>query len=224
MLTVLIAAATVYYAFLTSRLVDETRKVRLIQSEPKIEIVLEPFDFAVHIMRLRIKNIGMGAAKNVMIIPEVVQGGRSGEVLLADFTRSNFFKCGIRYLGPGQALFSTYTQTSVDPEGKCGTILSFRTTFENSEGKKYKDEVIMDMAEIRDHYRLGRPNLYSIAKSLEKIQGSLDSIAEGRKRIQADTYDSEDRQKERQLQEIADREFLADWDLKFGDKKPKDNE
>jgi hypothetical protein len=54
------------------------------------------------------------------------------------------------------------------------------------------------MSELKGAYQLGTPNLYSIAKSLEKIQKDISQITSGHKKISAQVYTTEDRQKEKE--------------------------
>jgi len=204
-LTVVFAAvvtlSTVVYAILTGFLVSETRKMREVQTEPKIHITIDSFDFAIHIMRLNIKNIGLGPASDLQFESFVISGGDSAEKLLSEFTESNFFNTGLHHFGPGQNVYSAYTQTTEDFEGKSSSILSFRLNYKSAMGKKYTDEIVLDMSEIKGRYQLGKPNLYAIAQSLEKMQKDVGHIVSGLKRVKADTYSSEDRKKEREEME-----------------------
>lgn len=199
--TGVVTLATVVYATLTAILVVETRKLRQVQTEPSIEITVDALDFAVNIVRLCVRNIGEGPAKNVKFEPSVIEGGEIAESLLSEFISPNFFKTGLRYFGPGQFRFSGYTQTNKDFEAKASSSLCFKVSYESVTGKKYKEKIIVDMAELRGRYQLGKPNLYSIAKSMEKIQKDLHHIITGFKRIKVDRYDSEDRQREEQERE-----------------------
>jgi len=196
-----VTLATVVYAVLTAILVAETRKLRQAQTEPRIEITVDALDFAVHIVRLCVRNIGEGPAKNVKFEPTVIDGGEVAESLLEEFLSPNFFKTGLRYLGPSQYRFSGYTQTNKDFEGKASSVLCFKVMYESVTGKKYVEEIIVDMAELRGRYQLGKPNLYSIAKSMENIQRDLHHITTGFKRIKVDGYDSADREREKKAQE-----------------------
>ena len=194
--TAVVTLATVVYAALTAILVVETRKLRLVQTEPRIEITVDSLDFAVNIVRLCIRNIGEAPAKNVTFEPRVLDGGEIGKTLLSEFLTPNFFNTGLRYFGPRQFRYSGYTQTNVDLEGKAATVICFKVAYESVTGVRYKEELVVDMAEIRGRYQLGKPNLYSIAKSMEKIQGDLHHIATGYKRIKVDSYNADDRQEE----------------------------
>ena len=74
-LTVLFAAvvtaATVVYAALTWVLVKDTRMMREVQTEPKLQVTVSSFDFAIHIVRLHVQNVGLGPALNVTFKPKV---------------------------------------------------------------------------------------------------------------------------------------------------------
>lgn len=199
--TAVVTFSTVVYAVLTGLLVSETRKMREVQTEPKIYITIESFDFAIHIIRLNIQNIGLGPASELQFEPSVISGGESAEKLLKEFTKSNFFKTGLRHFGPGQNIYSTYTLTTEDFEGKSASVLSFKLTYKSTTGKKYSEEIILDMSELKGLYQLGKPNMYAIAQSLEKMQKDVGHIVSGFKRVNADIYSSEDRKTEREEME-----------------------
>lgn len=195
--TAVVTLSTVVYAVLTAVLVSETRKMREVQTEPKFHITIESYDFAIHIVRLKIQNIGLGPAKNVIFKFSPISGGESAKKLLGDFTQSNFFETGLRHFGPSQEVYSTYTQTTEDYEGKSESVLSFTLSYQSSSGKSYSEEIIIDMSEIKGRYQLGRPNLYSIAKSFETFQKDFSSVVSGFKKINTDVYLSKDREEEK---------------------------
>ena len=203
-LTVIFAAvvtlSTVVYAILTWRLVSETRKLREVQTEPKIHITLNSLDFLISLTRLKIENIGSGPARNLKIIPSTVSGGESAQRLIEDLTRSNFFKTGLRHFGPGQIIYSLYTDMRKDFEGKSASVLSFKLHYENDFGKKYEDEIIIDMSEMKNDYRF-QPHLYKIAQSLEAIQKDIHHISTGFRKLKVNIYTSKDRKEERELLE-----------------------
>jgi hypothetical protein len=77
--------STFIYAILTYVLVKETIKMREIQTEPKIQIVLETFETTVNSVRLNIKNIGQGPAIDIVFKPSIVEGNEDGEKILKKF-------------------------------------------------------------------------------------------------------------------------------------------
>ena len=194
--TFFVSFSTVVYAILTGRLVSETRKMREVQTEPKIHISIENYEFAIHIVYLSIENIGLGPARNLSFNPSIVSGGESSENLLNDFTASNFFSVGLRHFGPGQNRRSTFTEMTKDYEGKIASVLSFKLSYESVTGKKYKDEIIVDMSERKGDYQIGSPDLHSIATSLEAIQKDIGKMFSGFSRLKADVYSSTDRELE----------------------------
>ena len=124
----IVTFATVIYAGLTWALVKETRMMREVQTEPKLQVSVNSFDFAVHIVRLNIRNIGLGPALDVVFNPRVLSGGVSAEKLLSEFTDVNFFSVGLKHFGPGQERVSGYTELTQDHDGKIASILTLDVT------------------------------------------------------------------------------------------------
>jgi hypothetical protein len=60
-----VAIATMVYAILTWRLVSETRKMREVQTEPKISITIQPREAWINFIDMVIQNIGLGTAYNI---------------------------------------------------------------------------------------------------------------------------------------------------------------
>lgn len=191
-----VAISTVVYAILTWKLVSETRKVREVQSEPKLLVTLESTDFAINIVRLCIKNIGLGPAKNIHFRPKVTSGDSAAENLLKEFTKPNFFRLGINHLGPGQSVYSGFSSMLENHDQKISSQFLFRVKYDGPIRKNYSEEFAVDMSELSGTSRLGEPYLNSITKSLEKIETQVRHIATGFNRIKVDVYSSEDRQTE----------------------------
>ncbi len=195
--TGVVTLSTVFYAALTGWLVVETKKIREVQTEPRIHIAIESYDFAINIVRLKIQNIGLGLASDMKFVSSVIKGDNSAKELLKDFTQSNFFKIGLRNLGPGQSIYSADTNLTEEYEGKIASVLSFKVEYKNSTKKSCFEEIIIDMSEIKGKSQLGKPHLYSIANSLEKIQTDFHRIASGARLIKIDVYSSDDRKSEK---------------------------
>jgi len=195
-----VTIATVAYSILTRTLVLETRKMRQVQTEPKLEITVKPFDFAINIVRLHIRNIGLGPALNVRFNPKVLSGGDGAQSLLQEFTQTNFFKIGLNYFGPSQEMHSNFTQLSHNHEAKMSSVLLFDIKFESVTGVEYEEQIVIDMSELKGIGQLGTPNLYSIAKSLEKIKDDFAHVTSGFRKINTNIFTSEDRAKEHEEQ------------------------
>ena len=82
-------------------------------------------------------------------------------------------------------------------------MLSFKLRYKSATGQQYDEEIIVDMSEIKGTSQLGTPNLYSIAKSLEKMEGNIGHIVSGFKLVKADIYSSEDPGTREDVNEVA---------------------
>lgn len=196
--TGVVTISTVVYSILTGKLVSETKRMRQVQTEPKIEVTIKSFDFAMHIVRVHVRNIGLGPAIKVKFDLRVLSGGQAAQELVNEFAQSNFFNVGLNYFGPGQERYSHYTQMTQGFAGKIDSVFSVDVSYESASGVKYREQVVIDMSELKGEYQLGKPNLYSIAKSLEKIQRDISHITSGYKKISTQIYTAEDRKKEQE--------------------------
>jgi hypothetical protein len=193
--TAVVTISTAAYAILTWSLVSETKRMREVQTEPRIEITLKSLDFAINIVRLHIRNIGLGPAINIKFTSHISSGGEVAEKLLEEFNKANFLKVGLKYFGPGHELHSGYTQITKDFDAKITSVLIYDVEYESVTGKKYKDQITIDMSEQKGMNQLGKPNLYTIAQSIEAIQQGFSHVLSGFKKIHTDIYTAEDRNK-----------------------------
>jgi len=195
--TGVVTVATAVYAALTWKLVNETRLMREVQTEPKLAVTLHSIDEAIHIVRLHFRNVGQGPALAVKFSARVEVGNEVSSALLDEFIKPNFFKTGLAYLGPGQERLSMYTQLNENHDAKLSTVLAFDVECTSVTGKKYKDTLVVDMSEYKGTHQLGKPHMYAIAQSLEKLQKDVYRLIGGSKRLKADVYSAEDRARER---------------------------
>jgi hypothetical protein len=143
-----------------------------------------------------VRNIGLGPAKNVKFSSNVISGGEGAEKLLGEFNKVNFLKNGLKYFGPSHELNSGYNEITKDFDAKVESVLIYDIEYESFTGKKYSDQIIIDVSELKGMNQLGKPNLYAIAKSIEEIQKEFSHLVSGFKKIHADVYTSEDRDRE----------------------------
>lgn len=191
-----VTVATVVYAILTWKLVTETRLLREAQTEPRIEVTAQPFETAFNLLRLRVRNTGLGSAHRLRFRIKVIDGGEPAERMLGELTKPNFFAKGLEYFGPGQEKFSTFTNMSVDFKAKVAAIFEVRIRYESATGKRYEATTIIDMAEWKGAQQLGTPSLHKIANSIEKIQKDIGHFASGLRRLGIDAYTQDDRDRE----------------------------
>ncbi len=210
--TGVVTVATAVYAALTWKLVTETRLMREVQTEPKLSVTLRSIDEAIHIVRLHFQNIGQGPALGVKFSPRVDSGNEVSAALLDDFTKPNFFKTGLSYVGPGQERISMYTQLTENHDAKLSTVLAFDIEYSSVTGKTYRDTLIVDMSEYKGSHQLGKPHLYAIAQSVEKLQKDVERLVGGSSRLHADVHTEEDRKRERAERD----EWIAEQRRKTG--------
>lgn len=210
--TAVVTLATAIYAVLTWILVSETRQMRKVQTEPRIQITIDALDIAIHLVRLKIKNIGQGPAIELKLAPRALTQTEATDELIQDFTKSNYFKTGLKYFGPGEERVSHFTEMTKNHNGKIEAVIGFYLTYSSLSGQRYSHEVVIDMTEYKGTYRLGTPHLYSIANSLKKIQEDLQRFGSGWHRLKVDAYDSEDRELERKQNEEMREEFRKKHD------------
>ena len=200
-LTVIFSAvvtlSTVVYAVLTAILVAETRRMRHVQTEPKLEVVTKPREEWIALLHVYVRNIGLGPAYDISfdVYPET--GGEGAQALIDDFTRANFLRIGLKYLGPGQEVVSGYSQMTEKHEQKIESILVFGVRYRGATGRTYEENFRLDFSEFKGRTQIGRPHLYTIAQNLERIQNDIHHLTTGFRRIRADVYNSEDRERER---------------------------
>ena len=194
--TGVVTLSTVVYAVLTAILVTETRKMRQAQTEPKVQVIVKPWDEWINIVHIYVRNIGLGPAYNISFNASAEAGGEGAQALIADFTKANFFRIGLKYLGPGQEIAPGYSQMTKEFDKKVESILVFTVQYQDATGKKYQESFRIDFSEFKGLTRIGKPHLYAIAQHLEKMQSDFHNLATGFKRVQADIYNSEDREEE----------------------------
>ena len=191
-----VAISTGVYAFLTWKLVTETRNLRKIQTEPKIHISLESADFSINVVCLNIKNIGFGPAKNIRFCRKVISGGSAAEELLKEFTSPNFFRAGLGHLGPGQNIHSRHVSMIKENFKKSiNSILSIEVCYNGTTGEKYNEKFTIDMSELIGTHQFDNP-IQSIKTSLVKIERDFHLFVTGFHRVKMDTYSYEDRKRE----------------------------
>jgi hypothetical protein len=198
-----VTLATVVYALLTWKLVAETRLMREVQTEPKIEVVPTSPEIAFHLLRLHIRNVGLGPALDLKFAFQVLSGNDAAKNLIEDFSKTNFLKTGLAYFGAGQERFSHFTEMNRDHDEKIAAVIAVDLSYRSVTGKKYKEIFVIDLSEYKGAYQLGRPYLYWIAKSLDKLQESVDLISSGYRRLKMDVFTAEDR--------ISERARLDEW-------------
>ena len=199
----LVTASTIIYAILTWRLVSETKRMRRVQTEPRVDIRIEPREEWIFLLELVIKNIGLGPAFDVrfsvMPIPLVKGSQATGQGTREFIDRLKEINClqqGLSYLAPGQEVRTFLTSMAEDSEKKLDAALQVTTSYKGPTNEPYEIKYSIYVDELKGLEQIGRPPLYEIAENIEKLREKVEHLATGFNRIETNIYTSEDREEE----------------------------
>lgn len=218
--TAVVAVSTVVYAILTARLVEETSRMRQAQTEPRLSAYFEPKEEFVNFGHLYIKNIGLGPAYEIRVTMKPEGSVAGGDLLIKDFVKVKAFERGINYLGPGQSLRSGFTSMVENYQDKICSVLHISINYKGADGSSKNDVFRVDFSELEGYGSLGKPHLYSIAQSLEKIQKDIHDLTTGHSKPKVQTFDHEDRERERRDWEEHRQQLIAEQERQNGSSSP----
>lgn len=118
----IVAFSTVIYAILTWKLVSETRKMRKVQTEPKVSVIIQPREEWINFIDMIIQNIGLGPAYNIKFEVNPDFEYAKGKFL----SELGFMKNGLKYLAPNQKLQFFLTSMTENSEEKAKKLLKSR--------------------------------------------------------------------------------------------------
>ena len=194
----IVALATVVYAVLTWRLVGETIKMRLTQTEPKISINLQSSEQSITMMDLIIQNIGLGPAYNVTFNLtkdfEIVN-----KIYLSEI---GMFKNGISYFAPGQKIQFFITSMVNNYQEKEKFNFDIDVKYENHSKKIYTERFKIDFSEFRGLLRSEETPLHKILKEIGKLRSEFENLIQGTKKLNVNIYTDKNRIEEEKLKEI----------------------
>ena len=184
--TGVVAASTVAYVVLTYRLVSETRRLREVQTEPRVSMRLE---LAQQVgfggLELVIRNEGQGPAQNIRFNfqgdPEYFIGHGQNQPI----DQIPIIKNGIPYLGPGQSfrfLLGFLFGEAFDHATSAPWI--FQIDYESLQKRSKEETYLLDFAQFAGFpIGTGAP-LVKIEKHLEAVQRDLHSVVTGFTKLQ----------------------------------------
>ena len=182
-----VTAATVVYAILTWKLVSETQKMRKVQTEPKISVIIQSREEWIGWLDMIIQNTG-GPAYDIKFEIEPDYEKFDGKLL----SEYGFIKNGLNYIGPNQKL--QFFFTSITEEMKHS--FEIKVSYQNSVGNIYEDIYIIDFSQFDGLNQLGKPPLYEISNTLYKIQQDIHQISAGFNKMKVIMYTKKDMEDE----------------------------
>lgn len=192
-----VTVATVVYAWLTAKLVQETRQMRQVQTEPRIQVTYRTRDEWINFLDISVKNIGLGPAQDLQFSIRAVSDNPGAPELIASLNKLGAFKSGLKYLGPGQEFSSFWSSLMEGNTTKVDSQILVACQYSSVTGTKYSTEYILDLSELKGSSSLGEPPLPKIAKHIETIEKDIHSVITGFNRLGVDAYSQENRDAER---------------------------
>lgn len=224
------AIATVSIAVLTFILAKETWHLRNAQIEqlneirkeamrPNVVVNVQPSMVSISFWDVVIQNLGKGIAQNVTFEFKNVDGTVAtpeNNHLIIIFGKLSLFENGCSSLGLGQSIKSSLfgfgdLERDVGDADLFEQKISLIIKFEDAEGNSYKNSLDIDFKDYKGVSTLGGSTdpTYSIFKELESIRKIFEPVFKnGSKRLKVDSFNSQDRQQEKEQQKIDDDEFL----------------
>jgi hypothetical protein len=174
----IVTLCTLGSALLTVFLLNETRRMREVQTEPRVDVTYRVREEWIAHLDIVIKNIGLGSAHDVRFQVEPVTESPETIELLRELTEIGFIRVGLSYLSPGQTAASFFTNVSANAHGKLSSKLRIVTSYRGDSGKRYSDVYHIDLSELAGLRRVGDPPLHSMAKSLDALHRDVRDLLE----------------------------------------------
>ena len=196
--TGVVAGSTVAYVLLTWRLVSETRRLREVQTEPKVSVRLGLAERIGHGgLELVIRNEGQGPAQNIGFNFQGDPTYFIGHGQQQPIDQISVIKNGLPYLGPGQSfrfllgwLFGeAFDRANREP-------WTFQIDYENLASKSEKDTYILDFSQFAGLIVGSGAPLVRIEKHLEAIQKDLHHMMTGFNKLHVLTQTKEESRRE----------------------------
>ena len=167
-----VAISTVIYAILTWKLVSETKKMREVQTEPKLSIFIES-NPKHHVLKdLVVQNIGLGPAHDVKFEThsdfKLITGKALDELKL--------IKNGIKYLSPNNRYQFLLANLYQNFKGKANHPFEIKVSYKNSLGKLYSDSFIIDFSIWEDLLYLDDKSNEEIVNQLKEINRTIERL------------------------------------------------
>ena len=199
--TGVVALSTVVYAVLTWRLVTETRRMREVQTEPRVSIRIEADRTGFLGYDLIIQNEGQGVAKNVRFEFEGDPSYFRNSWVNRRPPAVNdlpIVKNGLDYLEPNQLYrFPLGTVSSEEFERAIEAPWTFRTHYESLYGKRKSDTYVMDFSQFIGMF-FESNYLKEIAEEMKAVREDLHRLTEGHARVQVVTQSREEFEQRRE--------------------------
>ena len=186
-LAAILVFITGVYAYLTRRLVLESKQLREMTMRPALVVTAEIHEIHINLINLRVENIGGGAARNVRL--------RTNREFMIGIDRSlnelGLFKRGIPLLGPGRNI-ETFLANAIDKVLHQQEPLEVTAEYQDATGRKFEEIFLIDFAAFENLSRVGDAPLHTIAKSITQLQENIRNLSNGMNKLSVLAYSLDD--------------------------------
>ena len=183
----LLVLVTSVYAYLTRRLVLESKALREMAMRPALVVTAEIHETHINIINFRVENIGGGAARSIRL--------RTSREFMTGNDRSlnelGLFKRGVPLLGPGRNI-ETFLANAIGQEFHQQEPLGVTAKYEDAAGRKFKETFLIDFAAFENFRRVGVVPLHMIAESIKKLQENIRNLSNGMNKLSVVSYSLDD--------------------------------
>ncbi|MCH8518292.1 hypothetical protein LAT59_00805 [Candidatus Gracilibacteria bacterium] len=177
---IITALATVIYMGFTGWLILETRKTRIMQEKPHIEIFVKRNEGWGSMLDLVIKNIGYSGAYNLKFeIDKNFNLLDNDEKDIYKLDNLGFFKNGIKFLPANGEISNLFTILSTNYAEKIKWKINISCCYNDKYGKKVKDSFLIDLSMFEDTFLPQEKPIYKIEKHLSKIEKNFHKLSTG---------------------------------------------
>lgn len=171
------ALFTLFLVLLNRNLVRETKRLREVETEPKLEVYLVPHEQSSNIINMVIRNSGGGPARDIKW--EINGDEKDLQEREIKITKMSLFH--VLHYFPAKEEMRFFFGESVKLLKEPGMKpIEIRVSYKNNELKKKKPEkFIIDLKPWNGMQQIGSPPLFDIARSLQKIQEEMHQALTG---------------------------------------------
>lgn len=200
--TICLTIITLIYVLLTWNISNETKMMRIAQTEPNISAIIQSEEDCISFIHLIIKNIGLGPAYNVKF---KINPDYEDRILRGKLSEIGFIENGLPYFAPNQEFKIFLTNMAESYEEKMKKTFEIEVIYESSIHKLYSNTYLIDFSQMRG-LSSGEPPLYQIADGIKRIQEDINHLSTGSNRLKVISYTKEDIEEEnrRSLEAIGD--------------------
>ena len=174
----LMLIVTSIYVIVTIYLFLETKKLRLLQTRPKVAVYVEPSKIHINLIELVVRNDGNGPARDITF--EVVPSENCNKnclEILKEIKSLGFVKKGIAYLSPGQEIRSYLINLCKKENIIYSTQFFTKVKYTDiDKNEKFSDQHSIDFGMLEGLKVLGDDPLTSMSNNLKDINNVMNNM------------------------------------------------